>query len=130
VAVSLYVLPRRFPPPWTIEEHNDACFIVRDANWAGARLLLLRGRARPALRGQAAHQGRGAPPSGQFCHLPKLLQADASHDGAPAYLWARGAWDSCLHNGTALHPLIGNDLFTLVRQDWAFARTTRVGGTR
>jgi hypothetical protein len=22
---------RRFPPPWTIEAHNDACFIVRDA---------------------------------------------------------------------------------------------------
>jgi len=22
---------RRFPPSWTIEEHNDACFIVRDA---------------------------------------------------------------------------------------------------
>jgi hypothetical protein len=22
---------RRFPPPWTIEEHNAACFIVRDA---------------------------------------------------------------------------------------------------
>ena len=22
---------RRFPPPWTIEENNDACFIVRDA---------------------------------------------------------------------------------------------------
>ncbi len=21
---------RRFPPPWTIEENNDACFIVRD----------------------------------------------------------------------------------------------------
>jgi hypothetical protein len=21
---------RRFPLPWTIEEHNDACFIVRD----------------------------------------------------------------------------------------------------
>jgi hypothetical protein len=24
--------PRRFPPPWTIEEHNDACFIVTDAD--------------------------------------------------------------------------------------------------
>jgi hypothetical protein len=24
--------PRRFPPPWTIEEYNDACFIVRDKN--------------------------------------------------------------------------------------------------
>ena len=21
----------RFPPPWTLDEHNDACFIVRDA---------------------------------------------------------------------------------------------------
>ena len=24
--------PRRFPPPWTIEEHNRSCFIVRDKN--------------------------------------------------------------------------------------------------
>ena len=23
---------RRFPPPWTVEEVNDACFIVRDHN--------------------------------------------------------------------------------------------------
>jgi hypothetical protein len=23
---------RRFPPPWIIEEHNKACFIVRDKN--------------------------------------------------------------------------------------------------
>jgi hypothetical protein len=23
---------RRFPPPWTIEESNNACFIVRDKN--------------------------------------------------------------------------------------------------
>jgi hypothetical protein len=22
---------RRFPPPWTLDEANDACFIVRDA---------------------------------------------------------------------------------------------------
>jgi len=22
--------PRRFPPPWSIEENNGACFIVRD----------------------------------------------------------------------------------------------------
>jgi len=22
---------RRFPPPWTIEENNNACFIVKDA---------------------------------------------------------------------------------------------------
>jgi hypothetical protein len=23
---------RRFPPPWTVEELNDACFVVRDHN--------------------------------------------------------------------------------------------------
>jgi len=23
---------RRFPPPWTIEDMNDACFIVREKN--------------------------------------------------------------------------------------------------
>jgi hypothetical protein len=21
---------RRFPPPWTVEDHNGACFIVKD----------------------------------------------------------------------------------------------------
>jgi hypothetical protein len=24
--------PRRFPPPWSIEEHNAGCFIVKDAH--------------------------------------------------------------------------------------------------
>jgi hypothetical protein len=24
--------PRRFPPPWDIEEHDQSCFIVRDNN--------------------------------------------------------------------------------------------------
>jgi hypothetical protein len=23
---------RRFPPPWTIDEQNSACFLVKDAN--------------------------------------------------------------------------------------------------
>jgi hypothetical protein len=39
---------RRFPPPWTIEEHNDACFIVKDHNGhALAFVFLLRPRASP-----------------------------------------------------------------------------------
>jgi hypothetical protein len=28
----LVVPKRRFPPPWTIEDYNDRCFIVRDKN--------------------------------------------------------------------------------------------------
>jgi hypothetical protein len=27
---------RRFPPPWSVEELNDACFIVKDS--AGQKL--------------------------------------------------------------------------------------------
>jgi endo-1,4-beta-D-glucanase Y len=27
---------RRFPPPWTFEDHNNACFIVKDANGLAA----------------------------------------------------------------------------------------------
>jgi hypothetical protein len=23
-------LARRFPPPWSVEEYNDACFVVKD----------------------------------------------------------------------------------------------------
>jgi hypothetical protein len=26
---------RRFPPPWIVEEHNNACFIVRDGTRLG-----------------------------------------------------------------------------------------------
>jgi hypothetical protein len=29
--------PRRFPPPWTFEDHNSACFIVKDANGLAVR---------------------------------------------------------------------------------------------
>jgi hypothetical protein len=34
------VLTRHFPPPWTIEEHNNACFIVKDATGQGDRPAL------------------------------------------------------------------------------------------
>jgi hypothetical protein len=38
---------RRFPPPWTLEEYNDACFIVRDKNGqAKIRLALVGAIAR------------------------------------------------------------------------------------
>jgi hypothetical protein len=33
---------RRFSPPWTIDEANDACFVVRDKN--GQALSLLYGQ--------------------------------------------------------------------------------------
>jgi hypothetical protein len=43
---------RRFPPPWTVEEMNNACFIVRDQN--GQQLAYFRFEAEPGRR-TAAH---------------------------------------------------------------------------
>jgi hypothetical protein len=35
-------MARRFPPPWTVEDHNDACFIVKDhSGCAGACRLVV-----------------------------------------------------------------------------------------
>jgi hypothetical protein len=33
---------RRFPPPWIIGEHNNTCFIVREANGQALGYLLFR----------------------------------------------------------------------------------------
>ena len=43
---------RRFPPPWTTEDKNDACFIVRDHN--GQALAYTYYEVEP---------GRGPPPT-------------------------------------------------------------------
>jgi hypothetical protein len=42
---------RRFPPPWSIEELNDACFVVRDAN--GQQLAYVYYEDQPGRRSAA-----------------------------------------------------------------------------
>ena len=42
---------RRFPPPWSIEELNDACFIVRDSN--GQQLAFVYFEDEPGRRSAA-----------------------------------------------------------------------------
>ena len=42
---------RRFPPPWSIEELNDACFIVRDSN--GEQLAYVYFEEEPGRRSAA-----------------------------------------------------------------------------
>ena len=39
-SVVLMPSPRRFPPPWTVEE-LDACFVAEDRRECWARLLLV-----------------------------------------------------------------------------------------
>jgi hypothetical protein len=43
--------PRHFPPPWTIEELNDACFVVIDS--AGQKLAYVYFEEEPGRRSAA-----------------------------------------------------------------------------
>jgi hypothetical protein len=43
--------PRRFPPPWTIEDLNDACFVVSDLN--GQKLAYVYFEDEPGRRAAA-----------------------------------------------------------------------------
>jgi hypothetical protein len=50
---------RRFPPPWTAEEANNACFIVKDAN-GFAVSYVYSGTAHWRKQSQAAWRGERA----------------------------------------------------------------------
>jgi hypothetical protein len=47
----LQMTARRFPPPWSLEELNDACFVVTDS--AGQRLAYVYFEEEPGRRSAA-----------------------------------------------------------------------------
>jgi hypothetical protein len=63
---------RRFPPPRTVDEMNDVCFIVRDKNGQQLGYFYFEEEPRAAHGCQYAHQGRGAAVN--FAKLPELLR--------------------------------------------------------
>ena len=69
---------RRFPPPWTVEDKNDACFIVRDAN--GQALAYVYYEEEPGRRSAAnlLMRDEARRIAANIAKLPKLLQGDAS----------------------------------------------------
>ena len=61
--------PRRFPPPWSVEE-TDACFIVRDANGQALAYFYFEDESRSALGGSAGQVfGMGVAAT---AHMPKF----------------------------------------------------------
>ena len=69
---------RRFPPPWTIEEANDACFIVRDAT--GQALANFYFEEEPGRRSAAKLLTRDEARrlAANFAKLPELLRLPTS----------------------------------------------------
>jgi hypothetical protein len=50
---------RRFPPPWTFEEANNACFIVKDANGVAVSYVYFEDEPGRRAGSQSHDQGRG-----------------------------------------------------------------------
>ena len=65
------VTARRFPPPWSIAEYNDACFIVSDHN--GQALAYVYFEEEPGRRAAAnlLNQGRGQVDRGEYAGLSR-----------------------------------------------------------
>jgi hypothetical protein len=67
--------PRRFPPPWSVEEYSEGgCFIVRDAN--GQALAYVYCEDEPGRR-SAAHlltQDEARRIAANIAKLPELLK--------------------------------------------------------
>jgi hypothetical protein len=53
------------PPPWSVDEANDACFIVRDGTGQALGYFYFEDEPRPALGDQQADPRRGPPHCGR-----------------------------------------------------------------
>jgi hypothetical protein len=67
---------RRFPPPWTIEENNDACFIAKDAT--GQALGYFYFEDEPSRRSAAKliTKDEARRRAANFAKLPELVRRE------------------------------------------------------
>jgi hypothetical protein len=64
--------PRRFPPPWSVEE-QPACFVVRDQNRQALAYLYFENEPRRRLAATPLSRDEALRISANIAKLPELL---------------------------------------------------------
>jgi len=82
---SKWVAPRRFPPPWTIEESNNACFIVRDKNRQGLGYFYFEDEPDRRSAAKLLTRDEARRLAANFAKLPELVRLPTPPRG-------RGGW--------------------------------------
>jgi hypothetical protein len=65
---------RRFPPPWTFEQSNNACFIVRDANNFAVAYVYFESEAGRRAAANLMTKGEARRIAAGIAKLPELLK--------------------------------------------------------
>jgi hypothetical protein len=71
---------RRFPPPWTFEEADNACFVIKDAN--GLAVAFVHFESEPGRRTAANLMTKDEAQriAANIAKLPELLNAEPKPD--------------------------------------------------
>jgi endo-1,4-beta-D-glucanase Y len=67
---------RRFPPPWTFDEANNACFVVKDANGFAVSYVYFESEPGRRAAAKLMTKDEARRIAANIARLPELLRAE------------------------------------------------------